>query len=74
MTELNTKRREVRNDTNLSDADKKTKTKTINEEINGKIKALMTAEQFAKWEKLQAARRAARAASGEARKTTESQK
>jgi len=63
LRELNEKRRAIKEDTSLSSEEKKTKTKALNEEIqgkDGKIKALMTAEQFAKWEKLQAARRAAR--------------
>lgn len=61
LTELNTKRRAVRGDSTLSSEDKKAKTKAGDTEVLGKIKEAMTAEQFAKWEKLQEARRKARA-------------
>ncbi len=63
LTELKAKRRAIKEDASLSADEKKSKNKAINEEIqgkDGKIKALMTAEQFAKWQKLQEARRAAR--------------
>jgi periplasmic protein CpxP/Spy len=53
-------RRAVRNDTSLTDEEKKAKMRTIVPEINGKIKALMSEEQYAKWQTLQAARRAAK--------------
>jgi hypothetical protein len=63
LSELKEKRRAIKEDATLSDDQKKAKGKALNEEIqgkNGKIKAVMTAEQFAKWEKLQEARRATR--------------
>lgn len=63
LSELKQKRRAIKEDASLSDEQKKAKTKTLNEDIlgkDGKIKALMTAEQFAKWQKLQEAIRAAR--------------
>lgn len=63
LNELKEKRRAIKEDASLSADEKKAKGKTLNEEIqgkNGKIKALMTEEQFAKWQKLQEARRAAR--------------
>jgi lipase chaperone LimK len=63
LSELKQKRRAIKEDASLSDEQKKAKTKAINEDIlgkDGKIKALMTAEQFAKWQKLQDAIRAAR--------------
>jgi periplasmic protein CpxP/Spy len=53
-------RRAIRNDTSLTDAEKKAKMKTVVPEINVKIKALMSEEQYGKWETLQAARRAAK--------------
>lgn len=63
LNELKEKRRAIKEDASLSADEKKAKGKTLNEEIqgkSGKIKALMTEEQFAKWQKLQEARRAAR--------------
>ena len=63
LSELKQERRAIKEDASLSDEQKKAKTKAINEDIlgkDGKIKALMTAEQFAKWQKLQEAIRAAR--------------
>jgi len=63
LSELKQKRRAIKEDRSLSDEQKKAKTKALNEEIqgqDGKIKALMTAEQCAKWQKLQDAIRAAR--------------
>jgi protein CpxP len=63
LSELKQKRRAIKEDVSLSAEQKKANNKAINEEIlgkDGKIKALMTAEQFAKWQKLQDARRASR--------------
>lgn len=63
LNELKEKRRAIKEDANLTVDEKKAKGKTLNEEIqgkNGKIRALMTEEQFAKWQKLQEARRALR--------------
>jgi hypothetical protein len=47
-------------DASLDKEQQKAKIKAINHEIYDKIKAVMSADQFTKWEKLQAARRAAR--------------
>jgi hypothetical protein len=60
LAEMKAGRRAVKQDASLSAADKKTKTTALNREIFAKIKALMTPEQFAKWEKLQEAIRATR--------------
>lgn len=63
LEELKEKRRTIKVDANLSSEEKRTKTKVLNEEIlgrGGKISALMTAEQFARWEKFQQAIREAR--------------
>jgi periplasmic protein CpxP/Spy len=63
LNELKEKRRAIKEDASLSSEEKKAKTKALNQEIqgkDGKIKAVMTVEQFAKWEKLQEARRAVR--------------
>jgi hypothetical protein len=62
LTEMKGKRRAVSEDASLSKEDKKAKTKVVNHEITEKIKAAMTPEQYTKWEKLQQARRDARAA------------
>jgi len=67
LNELKDKRREIKGDANLSRNEIRVKMKALNEEYLGKggrINALMTAEQFAKWNKLQQAIRAARNASG----------
>jgi hypothetical protein len=63
LNELKAKRRAINEDASLSADVKKAKTKALNEEIlgkDGKIKKLMTAEQFAKWQKAQDALRASR--------------
>jgi hypothetical protein len=59
LAKLKADRRALKEDASLSPEDKK-KTASVNQEIFGKIKALMTAEQYTKWEKLQAAIRASR--------------
>lgn len=46
------KRKALREDTSLSQEDKKAKAKAIQEETNKQMKELLTAEQFAKWEKM----------------------
>jgi len=60
LGELIDKRRPIKLDSSLSSEERKTKMKALNEEFlgkGGKINVLMTAEQFAKWEKFQQARR-----------------
>jgi len=61
LAEMKEKRSAVRKDASLSPEDQKAKTKAVNDEVYGKIKAVMTPEQYVKWEKLQQARRDARA-------------
>lgn len=46
------KRRALREDTNLSQEEKKAKGKAIQEDVTKQMKELLTAEQFAKWEKM----------------------
>lgn len=46
------KRRALRTDTSLSAEDKKAKAKAIQEDTAKQMKALLTEEQFAKWQKL----------------------
>ncbi len=63
LTELKAKRRAIKEDVGLSSEEKKTQTTALNHEILGKggrINAVMTDEQFARWDKLQQAIRAAR--------------
>ncbi|MEI9962385.1 MAG: hypothetical protein WDM76_14990 [Limisphaerales bacterium] len=46
------KRRDLRSDTALTPEEKRTKAKAIQEGANKQLKELLTAEQFAKWEKI----------------------
>ena len=46
------KRKALREDTSLSAEDKKAKAKTIQEDTAKQMKALLTEEQFAKWQKM----------------------
>ncbi len=48
------KRRELRSDTALTPEEKRTKAKAIQEDAAKQLKELLTAEQFAKWEKMTA--------------------
>jgi Spy/CpxP family protein refolding chaperone len=52
MKSTQEKRKALRDDTSLSDADKKAKAKALREETNKQMKELLTAEQYAKWEKM----------------------
>ena len=62
MKEQNARRKQMYKDASLSEAEKEAKNKAIVEETRGKIKAAMTPEQYAKWQKLQEARKAFKAA------------
>lgn len=57
MQELNKefapKMKALREDTTLSKEDKMAKAKALNEERSTKVKAILTAEQFEKWQKMQ---------------------
>ena len=46
------KRKALREDTSLSQDDKRAKGKSIMEDTNTQLKALLTADQFSKWEKM----------------------
>jgi protein CpxP len=46
------KRKALREDTALSQEDKKAKSKAIQADVTKQMKELLTAEQFAKWEKM----------------------
>jgi protein CpxP len=46
------KRKELRDDTSLTPEDKKAKGKAIQEDTNTQMKALLTPEQFAKWQEM----------------------
>jgi hypothetical protein len=46
------KRKALRGDTSLTQADKQAKARAIQEDTTTQMKALLTAEQFAKWEKM----------------------
>lgn len=58
----NARRKVVFQDASLSKADQEAKSKVIVAETREKIKALLTPEQYAKWEKLHEARKAFKAA------------
>jgi len=57
MKEFGPKTKAIFEDASLSKEDKMAKMKAINEERNAKIKDILTAEQFEKWQKMQAAHR-----------------
>ena len=52
MTGAQAKRKALRDDTSLSAEDKKAKAKAIQEETTKEMKALLTEEQFTKWQKM----------------------
>ena len=52
MTGAQEKRKALRDDTSLSAEDKKAKAKTLQEETSKEMKALLTEEQFTKWQKM----------------------
>jgi periplasmic protein CpxP/Spy len=58
----NARRKVMYADASLSKEDKEAKNKAIVDETREKIKALLTPEQFAKWQKLHEARKAFKAA------------
>jgi Spy/CpxP family protein refolding chaperone len=58
----NAHRKEMFKDASLSEADKEAKNKAIVAETRENIKALLTPEQYAKWQKLHEARKAFKAA------------
>ena len=62
MKDQNARRKEMFKDESLSQADKDTKNKAIVAETREKIKAVLTPEQYTKWEKLHEARKAFKAA------------
>lgn len=62
MKDQNARRKEMSKDASLSEADKTAKNKAIVAETREKIKAVLTPEQYAKWEKLHEARKAFKAA------------
>lgn len=57
MKDAMDKRKALREDTSLSTEDKRAKAKAIQEEVTKQMKELLTAEQFAKWEKMSQANR-----------------
>lgn len=62
MKDQNARRKELSKDVSLSEADKTAKNKAIVAETREKIKAVLTPEQYTKWEKLHEARKAFKAA------------
>jgi hypothetical protein len=54
----NARRKQMNQDTSLSKEDKETKNKAIVAETREKIKALLTPEQYTKWQKLHEAQKA----------------
>ena len=46
------KRKDLRDDTSLTPEDKKAKMKAIQEDTNTQLKALLTADQYAKWQEM----------------------
>lgn len=62
MKDQNARRKEMYKDPSLSEADKTAKNKAIVAESREKIKAALTPEQYAKWQKLHEARKAFKAA------------
>lgn len=55
-TEMSTKVKALKNDTSLTDEQRKTKTKALRDEFNTKMKGILTPDQFAKWEKMNQSR------------------
>lgn len=51
-TEMSTKVKTLKNDTSLTDEQRKTKTKALRDEFNTKVKGILTPDQFARWEKM----------------------
>jgi hypothetical protein len=62
LKDQNARRKEMYKNTALTEAEKEAKNKAIVEETRGKIKALLTSEQYTKWQKLHEARKAFKAA------------
>lgn len=62
MKDQNARRKEMSKDGSLSEADKTAKNKAIVAETREKIKAVLTPEQYEKWQKLHEARKAFKAA------------
>jgi hypothetical protein len=62
MKEQNDRRRPMYKDASLSEAEKEAKNKVIVAETREKIKASLSPEQYAKWQKLHEARKAFKAA------------
>lgn len=60
LEEMKDKRGAIKRDASLDRDQQKARSKASDEEIRTRIRATMTAEQFVKWDKLQAARRLAR--------------
>jgi Spy/CpxP family protein refolding chaperone len=52
--------RDIRADTSLEPKERRKKMKAVRDDIAGKFKSILTPEQFEKWQKLQAERRAKR--------------
>ena len=50
--EMQQKMKDLRADTNVAQADKRAKAKEIRDAATAKLKPILTAEQFAKWEKM----------------------
>lgn len=50
--EMSTKAKALKNDTSLTDEQRKAKTKALRDEFNTKVKGFLNPEQFAKWEKM----------------------
>lgn len=62
MKDQNARRKEMSKDASLSETEKTAKNKAIVGETREKIKAVLTPEQYTKWEKLHEARKAFKAA------------
>jgi hypothetical protein len=52
LDNMQQERRAVMQDSTLSQDDKRAKGKAIREEANGKLKDILTPDQFAKWQKM----------------------
>ncbi|MFN3410174.1 MAG: hypothetical protein ACK45B_14355 [Limisphaerales bacterium] len=57
MREAQEKRRALREDTSLTPEQRREKNQAIQKEVDAKVKEILTAEQYAKWEKMQQERR-----------------
>jgi len=65
MKEQAEKQRELRQDTVLSQEERVAKVREMRQDIAGKVKAILSPEQYEQWEKLQRTARRARAARAE---------